>query len=420
MNIKKILLIIVLLIITAIIGFFIYGLFFSAPVIQTPESEEKPSTTTTKLPGAKTGAGIIVDEEGGSLVTGETEDEQRIREEAELRRLLEDIDDKALGGITKTKQLTDAKSLSPSLSSDGKNLQYYNKDDGKFYVIDADGNAKTLSNKVFHSVANVVWSPKKNKAVIEYPDGANIVYDFASNKQVTLPKHWENFEFSNDGSQLVMKSIGLDPDNRWLAISNDDGSQSRAIEHIGKNADKVYPSWSPNNQSVALYAKGVDLNRQEIFFLGLNDENFKSTIVEGRGFQHQWSEEGDRLAYSVYSSDNDMKPKLWIVNAEGEAIGQVRKNLGVETWAKKCTFANNQDLYCGVPESLERGAGLFPEIAEYTKDDLYKINVQTGQKRLIAIPDGHYNMNNLIVTEDESTLYFTDSISGLLHKIELK
>jgi len=143
-------------------------------------------------------------------------------------------------------------------------------------------------------------------------------------------------------------------------------------------------------------------------------------VIEGRGFQPQWSPEGDQLLYSVYSSKNDLKPMLWIVNAQGENIGTGRKSLNVETWAEKCTFANNSDLYCAVPEKLDEGAGLFPELAKNTTDRLYKIDTKTGLKKLIAIPDEKYNMSNLIISENGNNLYFTDETTKRIYKIQLQ
>ena len=266
----------------------------------------------------------------------------------------------------------------------------------------------------------IVWSPNKDKAILEYPDGANIVYNFTANKQITLPTHWKDFKFSANGQQIVMKSMGLDPDNRWLAIANSDGSKARRIEALGEKDATVYPSWSPNNQTIAMYTEGIDFNRQEVFFVGLNKENFKSLVIEGRGFQPKWSPKGDRLLYSVYSSDNNMKPKLWISNAQGENIGAGRKSLSVETWANKCVFADDANVYCAVPKKLEEGSGLFPEMALNTSDNLYKINTKTGLKKLVAIPNGDYNISNPIISDNGQYLYFTDEATGRLNKIQLK
>ena len=66
----------------------------------------------------------------------------------------------------------------PALASDGVNVIYYNRATGKFYKVFPDGRTVPVSEEVFYQVQNVSWSPDKNKAVLEYPDGANIVYDF--------------------------------------------------------------------------------------------------------------------------------------------------------------------------------------------------------------------------------------------------
>ncbi|PIR94757.1 hypothetical protein COT95_02435, partial [Candidatus Falkowbacteria bacterium CG10_big_fil_rev_8_21_14_0_10_37_6] len=83
-------------------------------------------------------------------------------------------------------------------------------------------------------------------------------------------------------------------------------------------------------------------------------------------------------------------------------------------------FANQTTLYCAVPDVLPEGAGLFPELAQNSVDSLYKINTTTGAKTLIAIPEGYFNINDLMIQEDESNLYFTDSFSGNLYKVKLK
>jgi dipeptidyl aminopeptidase/acylaminoacyl peptidase len=385
-------------------------MFLKQPPVEPPTGEQPGATTTPGgLPKAGEGGGkITTPGAGGQLPAGTgTPFEQKPSETAN-------------GGITKTKELSSASSMSATLGSTGSNLQYYNKTDGKFYRLNANGQAEAISDKVFHSVEKVVWSPNKNKAILEYPDGANIIYDFTDEKQISLPSHWKDFDFSPSGGQIVMKSMGLDPSNRWLAIVNEDGSKVRAVESMGENEGTVYPAWSPNNQSVAMYTKGVSFDRQEVFFVGLNNENFKSTIVEGRDFRPKWDPAGDKLLYSVYSSANDLKPSIWLVNASGDNIGSSRKSLNLETWADKCTFAKNSDIYCAVPENLEEGAGLFPEMAKNTKDNLYKIDAKTGAKKLLAVPDGSYNMSNIIISDNSSNLYFTDETTGKIYGIRLK
>jgi hypothetical protein len=217
-----------------------------------------------------------------------------------------------------------------------------------------------------------------------------------------------------------MKSMGQDESNRWLAVVNSDGTQVKGLEPLGDKDDTVFPAWSPNNQVAAVFTEGQDFDNQEAYFVGLNNENFKSTVVPGRGFDPKWSPVGDKLLYSVYSTASDMKPGLWIVDAQGDNIGNNRINLNVNTWADKCSFTDNTNLYCAVPNSLDQGSGLFPELGNNTTDSLYQIDVKTGNKKQIAIPQGDYTISNVTVTDDNQNLYFTDAKTNKIYKIKLK
>jgi len=404
---QRILLIIGFIAIVFAIGYFLYTLFFKAiaPPKITPEKEVGISPG---LPEAKPGEPIVVPD---------------VPEEPPLIKKppVKMPDKTAKGDLTKIKDFVNESSANLVLDKNGSDIKFYDKENGKFYRITKDGKRSILSDKIFYNVETSTWSPTQNKAILEYPDGSNIIYDFDRQKQITMPKHWESFNFSPSGKNIAMKSIGLDVDNRWLAITDDNGSNARRVESIGINADRVYPSWSPNNQTIAMYTKGIDFDRQEVFFVGLNNENFKSTVIHGRGFEPKWNNNGDKLLYSVYSSINDYKPMLWSVNAQGNAINSNRKKLNIETWAHKCAFGKeNNDIYCAVPDELPEGAGLSKEFSKTTIDMLYKININTGQTKLIAIPEKNYSMSNLIISNDERYLYFTDNITDKIKQVRLK
>jgi hypothetical protein len=386
-------------------GFLIYYFFFR-PITPAPATTPTASSTPSgRLPGAGEGAGQITPgQEGtGALEPG-----------------LPKADEVAHGGLTKAGLISEAPGLGQTLAPDGASIQYYNKADGRFYRIDSEGQAKILSDQVFYEVQNIYWDPAGEKAILKYPDGANVLYNFSTKGQVTLPSHWEDYNFSPAGDKIVMKSMGLNENNRWLAIANPDGTGAKALEALGENGDQVYPSWSPNKQSVAMFTESTGFDQQKVYFIGLNNENFKALTIEGRGFQHLWSPKGDRLLYSVYSSTTDLKPSLWVTNAQGEAIGSGRKNLNVQTWADKCVFdSDNETAYCAVPDQIEEGAGIYPDMANATPDKLYQINTYTGMKKLLAIPDQSVSMHNLILTENGRNLYFSDP-DGKIYKIKLK
>ena len=103
------------------------------------------------------------------------------------------------------------------------------------------------------------------------------------------------FFFSSQSDKIAAKSIGLAPENRWLITSDPDGKNVSYIEHMGENAHKVIVDWSPTRQFVAMSLTGEPLgeDRQQVLFIGQNNENFPSIIVEGYGLETKWSPTGD-------------------------------------------------------------------------------------------------------------------------------
>lgn len=401
-NYKKLIVIIIFALIVAVAGYFIFTIFFKATVPPLPGTET-PTGTGNGFPQAG----------NGSLTpSGNTEGELPTPGTVTPGSETPGSSGSNTGAATEISDQT----AYATLNSSGQ-LQFFNSADSRFYTVDSQGKLIALSDQRFPGVSNVIWSPTQSKAILEYPDGSNIRYDFNTKDQVTLPKHWEGFDFSPDGGKIVAKSIGLDPNNRWLVVSNDDGSQARTLEPLGENADSVIASWSPNNQTVAMYTEGVDFNRKEIFFVGQNGENFKSTITEGRGFDPLWAPKGDQLLYSVYSAENDYKPTLWLVGAQGNSIGDNRRPLNLNTWADKCSFTSSA-LYCAVPTTLDRGAGMISSSAVTSTDLLYRINPATGTKELVSTGES-YSMRNLSVSPDGNYIYFTDA-NNTLRKVKIR
>lgn len=403
---KKILLVIGFIASVFAIAFILYALFFR-PTPPEPTVEDQPGAPTGTLPSAI--EALMRDREAG--------------EETGAAARLSEADEVAHGGLTQTTQLTTSAVGSATLSGDGASMNYYSAADGRFYTIDEDGNVVALSDKQFPDAESVEWNRKAEKAVIEFPDGSNVIYDFSAEKQVTLPNHWEDFDFSPVQDQVAAKSIALDPNNRWLVIASDDGSKTTSIQALGENASKMDVNWSPNDQVVA-FAKTADaiqggLDRQMIYPVGKNKENFKGLVVEGLGFESLWSPSGKQLLYSVAGDYSDNKPLLWIVDATSASMGDNRHSLGLNTWVDKCTWSSSTTVYCAVPINLPPNAGLGRALYENEPDALYKLDLATGRSTLVAIPDESTPMNNLQVSDDESKLYFTNSL-GRLELMRLK
>ena len=407
-NIKRVLLVAALLAATVLIAFGLYLAF---------------KKTTVEKPGEELGPGgggelPFSGEKGEAPVTGEAPSGEVGITPAGPSGLGQNLTPSYYKPKPVEKVSSDY-SIFTSLNNNGA-LRYHNGSDGKFYRISAQGDVRAMTDQIFYNVQEVTWAKNADKAILEYPDGTKTLYNFDTNKQVTLPKHWEDFSFSPDSSQISAKSLGLAPENRWLVTSNDDGSGTRLIEPLGENADKVIMDWSPSRQTVALSMTGqpVGADRREILFLGLNGENFKSTIVEGLNFASQWSSTGKKLLYNVDSARSNFKPELWIVNSYGEEIGSGRRMLELNTWAKKCSFASDDILYCAVPRELPEGAGMAPEIAAEIPDDLYKIDLKTGLRTSIAL-DKDYTFDSISYEPTTNKVYFSDHHETGIFEVKL-
>lgn len=402
---KKILLIIGFILIISLIAFALYYVFIrqkeTTPIINLPGI----NAPTTGLPGAETGTppGLVINTP--STVSP-----------------LPTASSVASGGLTQSPALTSLPVKDITLTSDGKSINFYSPNEGKFYKIDSSGQTVALSNKTFFDVQKITWSPQGTKSILEFPDNSKIFYDFNSNKQVTLPKHWEDFSFSNSGNQIAAKSLGLDKDNRWLLLSNPDGTEAEPIFALGNNEDKVTVSYSPAGGIIGFSDTGhpQGFAKKQIVTLGSTGETLNPLMVEGLSFEPIWSTKGDKLVYSTYNLDSEYKPTLWVTNAQGEQTGTGRHKLNVNTWSEKCSFADNQTLYCAVPQALIYGAGFEPSLTDNVADEIYKIDLTTNAKTLIAQPESSSNISSMVISQDKSTLYYTDKNTGLLHEIKLK
>ncbi len=400
---KKVALFIGFILTALFFGWLIYMMFFGSPGQKTTTDEDYEDYYNLK-----DGQNININQTGpGGLATRD----KNVNTNKE-------IIDETKDHLPKTKDITKVTKdivKAPIIDNTGDGVIYYNNQDGKFYEIYKNGVTKILSDQTFYSAQDISWSDDKNKAIIEYPDGSNIIYDFSTEKQTTLPANWGDFNFASDNKKIVTKSLDNNQNNNHLIIANTVTGNAKIIEELGDKASSFQINISPTNQIVAFFTKNIDLHHQEIFPIGQNDEKFSSFVVDGQGFQGKWSPSGEQILYSVYNIREDYKPNLWITSKFGSA----KRRILINTWAEKCVFYSNSVIYCGVPQKLEKMMGLSPNYAIDVPDDIYRIDLSINSTEKIPLPEIDHNIENLMVTNNEQELYFTDRRTGRLYKINL-
>jgi len=402
---KMILRLVALGAVTVAIGMGMYFLFFRARPSVVPVAPVPGGTPTAGgLPSAGAGVPFVP----GSVVTPTGPGGLQISPVAN-------------GGLTSTTTLTTSAVKSPTVSANG-NVSYYNPGDGKFYTIDANGNAKAMSDAKFPSASNVTFDNGGKVAAIEFPDGSNVVYNFDTATQSTLPAHWEGFSFSNDGDTIASKSVATDPSARSLVISTADGSSATPIAALGTNQDKVTVEMSPDGSIVGFSATGSvatsTFGQNSIYLIGKDGQDAGVLFVSGSNFTPQWAPDSAHLIYSVADASQDYRATLWYADKDGDQVTGTRKQIPLMTLASKCTFANSSTLYCAVPTSMPAGGGSSASLIT-AFDNLYKVDLTTLKTSLVATPAVSMKMTNLSISPAGDLLFFSDS-SGRLNSLRLK
>ena len=428
---KKIIGIIVLLVVAGLLAVAMYFMFFKSDKNDGYYIVDGEAVPVGQLPNINDGLppGVAIDPNTGLpylIDNPDQVDEVLNNLEADLENRETKPDNIAKGGETITKRVIrgDIRALSADLSGEGR---FYNADDNKFYKLGPDGKPVLLSDKAFPGVETVAWNKRGENAILEYPDGSNIFYDFEKDRQVTLPAQMTEFDFSFDGGQIAFEwENSYDDSDNWLGVAEPDGSGLKFVEPIGdaEKRARIQVQNSPDGRYIALYTKGTSLDRQQIIPVGKFGENLKSFDVYGRGFESQWSPDGKTMLYSVHSESTGRNPQLWVAKLQGDSIGDFNQPISVQTWASKCAFSSTgSDLYCAVADELPEGIGLFPDLNNQYPEKFYKINLNTGKKSLLADPVGvrqFYNASQVIVSDDDSALYFIDSQTNDIFSIQLK
>lgn len=414
-RLKRVGLLILFLIITAGLGYGLWYLFFR-PTTSPQDNPNNPSPING-LPRAggasSTGSNPLPP---GTLPSAGTNGEPIIGSNSPSLGV--NSAPKQLQSTLIATNITQPVSAAPGNAGVGR---YYDPKDGRFYYALADGNKAPMSSKAFFGVKDVTWGKSSDKAILYFPDGSKVYYNFTNDTQAILPFYWDGIDFAPQDDQIAAKSLGKSASNRFLVVAKPDGTDAQAIEELGDNQSKVQVTWSPNNQVIAFSHTGTPLgqDREGILLVGKNHENFPSLITDGRGFIPNWSPSGNIVAYSVYKAQNDYRPTLWVSGASSENVNAGRRQLSIYTWADKCAWQDEKTIICGVPVELGTGAALQRELFDTGPDLLYRIDVTTGQSTVLGPIEGNGSVKSISIAPGDSTVFVTEKRTGKLFRISL-
>ncbi len=214
----------------------------------------------------------------------------------------------------------------------------------------ADPKKSDLVKSLKHEVKRLTNSQEDEMDFIISPDGNKIAYVIGRGKLVTADIN-ENGEFDNEKTLLdgwdTPRGISWSPDSKWLAYSLSDlNFDSEVFIHAADN------SREPVN--VSMHPKG--------------------------DFSPVWSKDGSKLGF--ISGRNNGDNDIWFV------------------WLTKEDYEKT---------SLDHEEGYYFETSDDGDDETVKIDFENIHNRVYQLTFLPGNENNLVISEDGETFYFTSS-----------
>ncbi len=173
----------------------------------------------------------------------------------------------------------------------------------------------------------------------------------------------------------------------------------------------------PTANNIALISKPSGSAAGGLWFLDVRSLNISKIISNFFGLEILFAPDGSSFIYS-YTNESGLDLKLGFYDKRGSQ--KIINN--ISTLVDKCVWAKDpMNVYCAVPKSWPDFAVLpddYYKNAFLTSDDVWKINIETGEKSLIVKDIG--DISNIIVSEDENDLFFISKENQFLYKLTIK
>ncbi len=327
---------------------------------------------------------------------------------AEQKKYLFRISDEPVAGAT--------------VAPDGTHVRYFKKSTGHLFENKFTGHEeKRVSNITIPAVQNAQWTPSKEYAIISFYDEGEIrrLYSrYSGTSTVTsafLPKDIKEIAVSQTADRIAYTISSGGETSLFTAQPDNTG-----IKNIFSTPISDFEITWPAANLLGLKTKSSAYAPSFLYTINASGGAFTRLFAEKQGFDVLWAPDGKTLL-AMETTNEGTSVSLQVISlADNAAI-----TLPFVTLPEKCAWAPTSEqrvLYCGVPQSVPRGANL-PDAwwqgSVSFEDTLWRIAVDTGERQQL-LPAHQLDAVNLFVAENEEFLFFTNKKDGLLWSIHLK
>lgn len=308
------------------------------------------------------------------------------------------------------------------LDKAGEKLRYYSGKNGTVWESELDGTNKQMIESVeLNGLKNVQWSADGQVTISEFfKDGARSYYQYNHDKAVggSLDEGVDYAVWSNTGSNIIYKYYDRKAKKRSLNTADPDGKNWKKLTDI--DFMKISISSIPQTALISFWnypSANEETKLSKVLTMGGDATVFFS----GRyGADYLWFSDGTKALVSSLAYKGGSRMTTGILNMQGEY-----QDLNIPTLASKSVWSSDgKSIYYALPVEIPQSS-VMPDDYQSgkinTKDTFWKVNIETGKKdRLIEPEDinADYDASNLILANDEGSLYFVNRKDGLLYRLK--
>ncbi len=300
--------------------------------------------------------------------------------------------------LTIPQLLADRKITALTNSLNSSSVLYFEKNTGKIYEFDFQNKTEeVISNTILKNLVSPVWSPTKTHTANLYTFGANNTvkyFDVSDGSEENLGKDIDSLTFSPDGGLVA-----------YLHFENP-ASSSRVGKIVISQPNGLYPKKILDTRLTDIELKWPIRNKLAIKtsaseILLLSEDGVLNKLVEKRmDLEDKWSPSGRKLLLS-FTSEGEEQIGLWVKDVESAK----ETRLPLDGFASKCAWSvDEQNIYCAIPKS--------PAV-----DDIYHINILTGESELVAEP--HMEISEILLSTLENYLLLIGALDEKLYGIKI-
>ncbi len=315
-------------------------------------------------------------------------------------------------GSLKFKSISDGPIVSANYNA-GQNLVLFYDYAGQLWQYNENSGKTAADQSLIANLADVVWSANLKhilKSGENESDAKYLFSDFTKKSLTTLRSGIKSSAFSPDSGKIAYYVFESQKTNSLL-ISDPDGKNQRILISNFKLRDVII-SW-PKTNLLGITTRPSGLVAGSHWTLNTLNSVISKSISNLFGLETLYAPDGSALIYS-FVDQNGSNPKLSAIDKKG-----LTKELGISTLTDKCAWMKDSvNVLCAVPASWPESMLLpddFYKKSRLTNDNIWKINIDTGEKELIASDLG--DIGSLLVGDSGNVLYFISRNNQFLYQL---